>query len=139
MSNIYGGCKTILNAGELCIINQWFQEWLVTHSVVQRTTKSVLMAELNDFVNAMDKRYEHKQVTESILCESAMEAHVDNILLDMIRPALYQFCDYAEEMITSHKDNRIMLSWLARQLNEYVLSCHSMAVADAAVIRTTEV
>lgn len=131
MSPIFDDCKRILIASEMSIMNKYFKEWLAERKVVARTTKSVLLCEIDKFAGDMCDYYEHKPTTGPLLNYYTVENHIDNMLLDMQVDGLNEYCSNVKSIICESETERITLNKFIRSLDEFVENSYRDMIIDA--------
>lgn len=119
MSSVFDECRKMLVASETSIIVKYFDDWLTCRKVVQRVAKSVLLTELDEFVEAMSDYYSHYDESGTLIEPGVVESLLDNTLLDMMKDGLDNFDKFARLYIEEFESNRITLNKLMKVLYSF--------------------
>lgn len=128
MSTVLTECNKMLVASEAGVINKYFKQWLKEHKVVSRTTKSVILDELNNFTLAMCTYYDHKRTDSTILDSDALSMLIDNAMRDTLKDGLRIYHEAVKVVIAEMNMDRITLNKLISKLDEYVLYLYTNMV-----------
>lgn len=119
MSLILSECEFMLIASETAVMNRYFKERLVRRRVVSRTTKNVLLHELEVFVEDMEDYYKPTGVSGLVTNPKVIQTLIDNVMLDMMVKGLQNYSDYVKQTIEEWETERISLNKFISKLDSF--------------------